>query len=396
MAVWFHVDLDAFYAAVEQHDAPQYRNKPVIIGARPGTRGVVSACSYEARVYGVRSAMPISEAYRRCPQGIYLPVRMERYQEVSKSVMELFSAYTPRVQQISVDEAFLELTGTERLFGDPEDTAKRIKTEVLEKTGLTLSIGIAANRYVAKLASEFGKPDGLHRVPVGRESEFINKLALKDLWGVGKKTLERLYELNITSVARLRSFSEALLQSMLGDGAGSFLYYACRGEDPGIFQEQPKSHSLSNEVTFEEDVKDRETIKRVLLELSHQIMFRLIGECSKSRTVFLKIRYSDFTTTTVQKTLRHYLCSAEEFFTVAVELLGKRWDGFSPIRLIGAGVSTVESTKTPEQPELFEQEYDKKKKVEEAVLKIRMKMSRNSIIKATLLEKKDRGPNPEE
>ena len=256
MAVIFHVDMDAFYASVEQNDHPEYRGKPVIIGARPGTRGVVSACSYEARKFGVHSAMPISRAYRLCPKGIYLPVRMKRYQEVSARIMELFGDFTPVVRQISVDEAFLDMTGTRRLFGDPEEAARAIKERVRTETGCTISIGIASNHYVAKMASEYGKPDGLYRVEEGREEEFLDKLRLGDLWGVGGKTLERLEELNITTVSRLREFSEGILSSMLGKAAGAYLYSAARGRNPGVFSEEPKSRSISNEITFPEDTRD--------------------------------------------------------------------------------------------------------------------------------------------
>jgi DNA polymerase-4 len=304
--------------------------------------------------------------------------------------MNMFDSYTPVVQQISIDEAFLDLSGTTRLFGDPVKTAGRLKQQVFQETGLTLSVGIAPNKYLAKMASDFDKPDGLYQVEEGQELAFLDKLELKDLWGVGKKTLEHLYELNITSVARLREFSEGLLKSMLGEGAGSFLYNAARGIDPGIFSEQPKSHSISNEITFEQDTRDRDTIVRVLLDISHQVMFRMLEERCKTKTVFLKLRFSDFTTTTVQKTVRHYIHSADEFYDILMELLRKRWDGANPVRLIGAGAGSVEAMESPDQPELFEQDYDKKKKVEKAVFDIRSKLSGDSVVKASLLEKQRR------
>ncbi|RKX75112.1 MAG: DNA polymerase IV [Spirochaetes bacterium] len=389
MTVIFHVDLDAFYASVEQVDHPEYRGKPVIIGALPGTRGVVSACSYEARKFGVRSAMPISQAYRKCPSAIFLRVRMQRYQEVSCKIMELFEKYTPEVYQISIDEAFLDMTGTERLFGSPLDAARRIKEEVKEKTGLTISIGIAGNRYLAKLASDYKKPDGLYMVKEGEEEAFLDNLQVKDLWGVGKKTLERLEDLNIRSIPQLRQFSEALLKSIFGKAGGAYLYRAVRGIDPGIFRQEPGSHSISHEITFEADTRDREVIKKCLLELTHQVMFRMIKDCYRGKTVFLKLRYSDFTTITVQTTLRHFVNSAEELYSMAMQLLEKRWDRIRPIRLLGTGVSSLERADTPRQHELFEDEYDKKKKVEEAVYNIRRKMPGNIVIKASLLKKRE-------
>jgi DNA polymerase-4 len=386
MKVIFHVDMDAFYAAVEQNDHPEHRGKPVVIGALPGRRGVVSACSYEARRYGIHSAMPISEAYRRCPHAVYLPVRMERYQEVSAGIMEMFYDYTPEVHQISVDEAFLDMTGTERLFGPPDETAVKIKKRVREETGCTLSIGIAENHFLAKLASEADKPDGLFHVMAGREIEFLDTLQLKDLWGVGKKTLARMEELNITSIQKLRQFSKGSLETMFGKAAGTYLYEAVRGRNPGVFIMEPKNRSVSNEVTFGADTRDNDSIKRVLLELAHQVMFRLLKMNCVSKTVCLKVRFDDFTTTSVQKTLRHYLGSADEIYAVVLELLRQRWNGSRLIRLIGVGVSSVEEAGSAVQGELFEDEYDRRKKVEKAVLELGKKMPGKPVVKANLLK----------
>ncbi|MFO7731958.1 MAG: DNA polymerase IV [Spirochaetia bacterium] len=383
--VIFHVDMDAFYAAVEQQDNPELRGTPVIIGARPGTRGVVSACSYEARTFGVRSAMPISEAYRRCPHGNFLPGRMSRYQEVSRGIMSMFEEFTPEIQQISVDEAFLNMTGTERLFGTPEEAAALIKKRVTQNTGLIISIGIAANKFLAKLASDYDKPDGLHRVHAGQEEQFIDSLKLGDLWGVGKKSLERLHELNITTPRELRQIKKASLCRLFGKAGGEYLHRAVRGVDPGILQQETKSQSLSGEVTFEQDTRDPEVIKQVILDLSHQIMFRLLNSDKIGYTVFIKVRLSDFSTTTAQKRLRRPLYSAEELFDVAHSLLQKRWSRQQEIRLIGVGVSSVFTADTqPEQPELFSDPYDRQKKVEKVVNSIRAKGSR--IEKASLID----------
>ena len=390
LSVYFHVDLDAFYAAVEQQDNPELRGKPVIIGALPGHRGVVSACSYEARKYGIHSAMPISQAYRRCRHGIYLVPRMARYQEMSKRVMAAFADFSPVIHQISVDEATIDMTGTERLLGAPEEAARSIKERVMEDTGLTLSIGIAPNRYLAKLASEFDKPDGLYRILPGKEEEFLDQLELKDLWGLGSKTLDRLVELNITSVQMLRSFQEPLLQAMIGKAAGTYLYRVVRGINPGIYSLAPKSRSISSELTFGADTKERDAIRRALLDLSHQVMFRSIDENFKSKTIHLKLRLSDFSTTTAQTTLRHYVSSAEEVFDTVLELLEKRWNGFDPVRLVGVGLTALEAANEPEQAELFEDAYDRRKKVEEAILSYRKTKKGGSIVKASLLSRRSR------
>jgi len=385
VSVVFHVDLDAFYASVEQLDNPSLVGKPVIVGAAPGRRGVVSACSYEARRFGVRSAMPISQAYRRCPQGVYLPVRMDRYMEVSRQVMMLLETYTPHLQQISVDEAFLDLTGTERLFGPPLGTARRLKEEVRNKTGLVISVGIGPNKYVAKLATNAGKPDGLLQVDQDGVEEFLDGIPLSQLWGIGEKTLRRLTELNITSVPQLRGFAEGEMGRLFGQGAAGFLSAAVRGRDPGIFLDEPRSRSLSSETTFERDRKDRAGIERVLLELCHQVTFRMIEEGWKSKTVVLKVRFQDFTTISAQKTLKHWISSAEELAAAARELLASRWNGSTPLRLVGIGYSNLSRVDAQDQLELFADEFSKKKRVEEAVFRIRRKMGDIPLTKASLM-----------
>jgi DNA polymerase-4 len=394
--VIFHVDLDAFYASVEQRDDPSLKGKPVIVGAAPGRRGVVSACSYEARRFGIHSAMPISQAFRRCPQGMYLPVRMGRYLDVSREVMAILGGYSPHLQQISVDEAFLDMTGTRRLLGEPEEVGVRLKTEVREKTGLAITVGIGPNKYVAKLATNAGKPDGLLMVREFEVAAFLERLSLKDLWGIGEKTLRRLTELNITSVSQLRGFAEGELARLLGAGTASFLSGVVRGGDPGIFSEEPKSRSLSSEITFETDRKDAAGIERMLLELCHQVTFRMMGEGWKSKTVVLKLRSHDFTTTSVQKTLKHWISSAEELFQVIKELLHSRWDKGTPIRLIGVGLAGLSSLESQDQLELFADDFSKQKKVEETVLRIRKKMGDTSLTKASLLRKDGRVPRSED
>ncbi|MBI9105745.1 MAG: DNA polymerase IV [Spirochaetales bacterium] len=379
----FHVDLDAFYAAVEQRENPKYLKKPVIIGASPGGRGVVSACSYEARKFGVHSAMPISIAKRLCPDAVFLPVRMKLYQEVSAEIMEIFTEFTPEICQISIDEAFLDMTGTDRLFGSITETGMLIKSTIRERTGLTISIGAAHSRFLAKLASDYGKPDGLCIVKKGEELDFLDRLDLKDIWGLGKKTLERLNDLNINSIPALRGFNEASLTSIFGKSAGSFLFRACRGIDIDMYSTKSKSNSISNETTFQVDVNDRDVLEKILLELSDHIMFRAMKEHKKSRTVCIKLRFSDFSSTTAQKTFTHYIGSSEEIYKSSIELLNAKWNGSETIRLIGTGLMSLEPENTPEQPELFENNFEKKKRVEKAVFKIKRKG--NKITKASLL-----------
>lgn len=363
--------MDAFYASVEQHDHPEYRGKPVVVGAAPGHRGVVSACSYEARVFGVHSAMPISQAHRLCPDGIYLPVRMARYQEVSRSIMRILAHYTPSLQQMSVDEAFLDLTGTERLFGPPVKIARAVKSTVLEQTGLTISVGVAPSKYLAKLASERDKPDGLCEVKPGEEETFVGKLELKALWGVGKKTLEHLHSVGITTVAELRRQTKPELSSLFGEAAAGYLHAVCRGEDPGLYGDRAHSHSISGERTFGADVKDPDAIEGTLLEVAHTCMFRLLDEEARSRTVTLKLRLADFTTFTVRRTLDHDVSSAEEIYDVARKLLSEKWDGSSAVRLIGCGLGNVKKGSAEAQQDLFDDRSDRRRRAEAAVFGLR-------------------------
>jgi DNA polymerase IV len=382
----FHVDLDAFYASVEQRDDPTLRGRPVIVGAAPGHRGVVAACSYEARRFGIHSAMPISQAYRRCPQGAYLPVRMDRYLEVSRQVMGILGSFTPHLQQISVDEAFLDLTGTERLFGPARQTGARIKERVRAETGLALTVGIGPNKYIAKLATNSGKPDGLVQVTAENAAAFVDGIALKDLWGIGEKTLARLTELTITSVRQLRSLPRPELGRLLGQGAAGFLASVAGGADPGIFSEEPKSRSMSSETTFEHDRRDRDGIHRVLLDLCQQVMYRMNDEGWKSKTVTLKLRFHDFTTISAQRTLRHWVTSTEEMIAVVRELLDARWTGSAPVRLVGAGFSGLLPVESRDQGELFEDGFSKQAKVEEAVFRLKKKLGDGALTRASLIK----------
>ncbi|MFW5741948.1 MAG: DNA polymerase IV [Spirochaetota bacterium] len=382
--VILHVDMDAFYASIEQHDHPEYRGKPVIVGAAPGHRGVVSACSYEARPFGIHSAMPINEAYRLCPQGVYLPVRMRRYQEVSGRIMAILAEYTPTLQQISVDEAFLDLTGTRRLLGDPEDVGRTIKVRVREETGLTISVGIAPSHYLAKLASEVDKPDGFYVVRPGQEADFVVRLPLKSMWGVGKKMLARLHALGIETVAQLREYTRQELAVELGTGAAHYLYAVSRGVDPGLYSEARSSHSISGERTFEHDVTSPDALDRALLEIAHTCTFRLMEEGAHSRTVTLKLRLTDFTTFTLRRTLSHEVTSADELYRSARELLQSKWDRVTPVRLVGCGLGNVESGPPDGQQDLFDRSSEKRMKLERAVYRLRQQGLR--VKKARLLD----------
>lgn len=388
-SVFFHVDLDAFYASVEQLDHPELMGKPVVVGASPGHRGVVAACSYEARNYGIHSAMPVSEAVRLCPHALFRPVRMSRYHEMSEKVMAIFERYSPELQQISVDEAFLNMTGTERLFGPPVDTARRLKGEVSDSLGLVISIGIGGSRYIAKLASAYGKPDGLHEVPPGTEGEFVESLELGDLWGVGGKTLRRLRDFGMTTVSELRAKEPQELYALFGKAAGDYLHAVSRGIDPGIYSGEARSHSVSNETTFARDVSQRDILESTVLELCHGVVFRLRRHGLVSKTATLKLRFSDFTTTTVRRTQSAAIASTEALYAQALSMLEEKWDGRREIRLVGVGVAHVHPEDSVRQGELFADKDEKRRRVEEAALEVNRRLGKEGLTRARLLGRRD-------
>ncbi|HET7839262.1 MAG TPA: DNA polymerase IV [Rectinemataceae bacterium] len=390
--VIFHIDIDAFFASVEQLDDPSLVGRPVIVGASPGHRGVVSTCSYEARAFGVHSAMPISEAFRRCPEGVFLPVRMERYAELSARVMEAFGEFTPDLRRVSVDEAFLDMTGTQRLWGPSEAAARLIKARVRAATGLSISIGVAPNPYVAKIASGLRKPDGLVIVEEGEEEAFMLGLPLTKLWGAGEKTQERFRELGIVSVAQLASLGQAQISSLFGRAGGQFLYGAARGRDPGIMGGEPESRSMSAETTFERDIADRESIEAVLMGLADELAYRLWSEGMRSRTLALKLRLHDFTTLSRRLTRKGYYLAAEDAFRDALALLGKAWDGRSEIRLIGLGFAELERDEGQVQGELFADGNERRRRAETAVFEIERK-GLGKVTRARLMGRERRGPS---
>ncbi len=364
----FHVDLDAFFASVEQNDRPELKGKPVVVGAAPGRRGVVSTCSYEARAFGLHSAMPISEAYRRCPQGIYLPVRMERYAEVSRKIMGLLRDFTPDLRQLSIDEALMDMTGTERLWGEPENAASRIKEKILQETGLTISIGVSVNSYVAKIASGLKKPDGLCIVREGEEKDFMARLPLEKLWGAGDKTRSVLKGLGIRSVAELQSIPFSALQAKMGTAAARFLADAAAGEDPGIYRAETKRSSMSGERTFERDTSERQLIVDALRLISDELAARTARGDSAS-TLALKLRFSDFSCIHRQSSRDEAFKSAGEMLEAAINLLDANWDGRRPIRLIGISLQGLKPL-SKFQAGLFEEGPSKSEKARRIVREI--------------------------
>ena len=339
-----HCDLDAFYASVEQRDHPEYRGRPVIVGGLPHERGVVSAASYEARAYGVRSAMPLRTAGRLCPDGIYVRGDRERYEEASDVVMALFAEYTPLVEPISLDEAFLDVTATAHLFGSPVRIARDLKAAVRSTCGLVLSVGVATNKLCAKIASDLEKPDGLVVVPPGRERDFLAPLPLGRLWGVGPKTRAVLEGWGLRTIGDLAGADPTLLEARLG-GHGEAIGARAHGidDDPVVPEEAPKS--VGHEHTFDLDTLDLARVEAMLLRLAEGVGKRLRAGSLRGRTVALKLRVAPFDTRTRQRTLAEATDDDLAIFRTARALLrdalgeDRERGRASPVRLVGVSVS---------------------------------------------------------
>lgn len=388
--VFLHVDLDAFFASVEFLDHPEWKGKPLIVGGSPDNpRSVVSTASYEARAFGVHSAMSTKIAYKLCPQGIFTPCRMKRYLEKSAEVMEIFRNYSPDVQQISIDEAFIDITGTEKLFGTPQQLALKLKKEVLKKTGLTASCGIASTKYLAKIASDINKPDGLFIIEEGKETDFMMSIPLKKVWGLGESSLKLLNGKGIYTTKNIYQKSLSLLVSMFGSSMGTFLYNAVRGLEKDTFNTPAKSHSLSAENTYLYDLSGDIFIDTALLELCQTVIWRMRKEMVRSSCVSLKIRYSDFTTVSIQETSTKEISSIDDLFERAKRLFKKKYDFSRPVRLLGIGLYNVEKKSLPRQAELFDYQDEKKRKIEEAIIKLETKNPKIKITKARLLNSKN-------
>jgi DNA polymerase-4 len=356
-----HVDMDAFYAAVEQLDRPELRGRPLLVGGSPQERGVVAAASYEARPFGCRSAMPMAQALRLCPKAIVVPPRFERYEEVSRHVFEIFERFTPLVEPLSIDEAFLDVEGSVRLFGTPEQIAREIKQRIRAETKLTASVGVAPNKFLAKLASDLKKPDGLVVVEADRVQAFLDPLPISRLWGVGKATLPRFEAIGVRTFRDARRLSEAELRDRFGE-AGEYFYRLVRGIDDREVVPDREAKSISNEMTFPVDIEDFDYLRAVLLDQAQHVAQRLRRQGLIARTVNVKIRSGDFTTITRRTTLEASTDQTDLLWQAAGELFDK-WlrDRPFPVRLIGVGLSQL-GAQAGQQLSLFGQDEARRRR----------------------------------
>ncbi len=382
-----HVDLDAFYASVEQKDNPELRGQPVIVGSQPGSRGVVSACSYEARKFGIHSAMPINIAKAACPHAHFLPVRMQRYCEISIAIMETMRKRVPYMQQLSIDEAFLDIRGTEKILGAPLETAATIKREIQTLFGLTVSIGVAQNPYIAKMASAAAKPNGLLAIANGEEQTFLDSLPLRSIWGVGKQSLQKLEQNDICTVVQLRNTDSIKLQRLFGKKAGQRLQKLAKGIDPGIMDRETKSHSISNEHTFFQDVHSFEELESSLFELCYSVWFRILHEQKTGKTISIRLRYENFETHDRQKTFSLPLESLESLFEKSKKILAEAIEPNRAVRLIGIGIQNLQN-QTGKQEMLFDNQ--RFSAVETTVVQLQKKFGKSILTKAKSLERKNK------
>ena len=353
--VILHVDMDAFFAAIEQRDEPKLRGRPVLVGGA-GPRGVVAAASYEARTFGCHSAQPMAVARRMCPQAMVLPPRRQRYNEVSRQVFAILESFTPLVEPLSIDEAFLDMTGSDRSLGTPPGIATAIKRRIRDELGLTASVGIAPNKFLAKLASDLDKPDGLTVIEPDSIQSAITKLPISKMWGVGPATEQKLLSLGIRTFGDLQPWPRNVLESHFGS-LGSKLHRLCRGEDDRPVITDQTIKSISQEQTFDEDRADPDEVRNVLRGQAEKVAMRLRKGDLRGRTITVKIRFGDFQTITRSTTL-HTPTDGTNLICAETCDLFDAWaaTGFQPVRLIGVGISQF--TDEVEQLNLFTQRTD--------------------------------------
>ncbi len=355
-----HLDMDAFFAAVEQRDRPELAGKAVIVGADPQGgkgRGVVSTCSYEARKFGVHSAMPIQTAYKLCPHGIYVPPNGRLYSRVSANIFKILHEFTDLVEPLSIDEAFMDVTGSVRLFGGARQIAYKMKERIRQEENLTASIGIAPNKYLAKIASDLEKPDGLVEVQADKIDQFLAPLSVERLWGAGKQTQKLLHTMGIHTIGDLMRFPENVLEKKMGK-MGRHFYNLAHGIDERAVQTHETVKSVSNEHTFGKDQSDNEYVRKTLAALCEKVAYRLRKQRLRGKTVHLKLRYDDFSTITRNKTLAKSTDQTDQIRKTVFELFDFNYERGRLIRLIGAGVSGFGKSDTG-QISLFD-ERDKK------------------------------------
>jgi len=380
-----HLDLDAFFASVEELLDPSIAGRPILVGGDPDKRGVVSSASYAAREYGIRSAMPTAQALRLCPHAILRHGHHREYGSYSQRVMAILAEYTPSLEPVSIDEAFLDVTGTERLFGPADELAHRIQARILSKLGLPSSLGIASSRLVAKVGSALAKPRGILVVPEGKEAAFLAPLAIDRLWGVGKVTAERLRDDDVQTIGELAALPQRQMRVLFGSAAEQ-MHRRALGIDDSPVHPRARRKSISQERTFPRDVGDLDVLQRCLLDMSENVAAQLRKKGSCARTVVLKMRYPDFKTITRRTTLTQPTDLADVIHSQVMRLLRREWKKATRVRLIGVGVAGFAQGR---QLSLFETPDDRLSRLSRTVDEIRSRYGKDAIQRASLLKPDD-------
>jgi DNA polymerase-4 len=389
MRTVLHADMDAFFASVEQRDDPRLRGRPVLVGG-PSKRSVVCAASYEARPSGARSAMPMAEALRRCPEAIVVPARHARYAEVSADVFAIFRRYTPLVEGLSLDEAFLDVTASQGLFGDGVAIARAIKRAIRSELELCASVGVASSKFVAKIASDLEKPDGLVVVPPGGEARFLAPLALERMWGVGPKAAERLHEARLTTIGDLARAGPKRLEALLGS-SGAHVAELARGVDAREVVPDRAAVSVGAEETFDDDLTERTDLEARLLEQAARVATRMSRANLCGAVVVVKLRYADFTLATRRLKLTEPVSDTDSIYEAALELLGRFELAGRRVRL--TGIALTELREGPPPRLLFEDpKADKRRRLQHLVDQAEARFGHASVTRATLLEPRKKSP----
>lgn len=346
-----HIDMDAFYASVEQRDFPHLVGRPVIVGGKPESRGVVAACSYEARAFGVHSAMPSSRAIKLCKDAVFMPPRFDAYREASASINKVFKRYTDIIEPLSLDEAYLDVTDKAAALGSATEVAKRIKHDIRQTVNLTASAGVSYNKFLAKIASDMDKPNGIYVIRPEVAEAFVEQLAIRKFFGIGKVTEKKMQSLGIFNGADLKRFSKIQLQTQFGR-VGSYYYNIARGIDERPVSPNRQRKSLGKEITFDGNVVDKAYIWKTLQDIVKRLEVVLENKQLAARTVTLKIKYSDFQLVTRSKTIDNAIQSKAEIVDILPELLRKTAVGTRPIRLIGVTLASLQNSVEldPESP----------------------------------------------
>jgi len=383
-----HVDMDAFYASVEERDRPELRGRPIIVGGTPEGRGVVAAANYVVRQFGVHSAMATAKALKLCPAAIVLPPQMEHYSQISSSIREIFRRYTPNIEPLSLDEAFLDATESVRLFGSVETIGRRIKQDIQDELNLVASVGVAPNKFLAKLASDLEKPDGFTVIHPDRVQDVLDPLPVNRIWGVGKSTKVKLDEIDVQTIRDLRQLSRGQLKAAFGQ-TGERFWRLARGLDDRPVVTDRDAQSISHETTFAVDVTDMDILQAWLMELTEQVAARLRHTKLKGRTVHLKLRYSNFDTVTRSKSLSKPTDVTNQLWSVVSELLSSKLPQRPlVVRLLGMGVSQLTHQAAVQQSLFAKEADDRDKKLDKVADLIRDRFGKASLRRASTVQHK--------